>query len=64
MAQRDELFAHFGPLLFEGCLQIMFDEFNLLRARMGLPPRTKREFYEAITNHLSTLQPYDWMEGP
>lgn len=61
MNKRDEIFEKFGPLLLEGCLRILLDEINTLRAAHGLSPRTEEQFYEQITNHQSTLEPYDWM---
>lgn len=61
MAQRDELFRIFGPLLLEGFLEMILSEINLLRTNAGLPPRTKQQVYDEIMNHTSTLEPYDWM---
>ncbi len=61
MSKRDEVFVTFGPLLLEGCLRIILDEINTLRAQHGLPARTPEQFYEQITNHQSTLEPYEWM---
>lgn len=62
MAKRDEVFHHWGPLLLEAFLELIFTEVNILRTRAGLPPRTKDQVHDQITNHLSTLEPYDWMK--
>ncbi len=61
MAQRDKLMQKFGPLLLESFGRILFNELNELRARAGLPPRTWEQFFTKINNHLTTLEPYDWM---
>jgi len=61
MSKRDDVFQKFGPILLEGCLKIILDEINTLRAAHGLSPRTEVQFYEQIVNHQSTLEPYPWM---
>lgn len=61
MVQRDELMRKFGPLLIEAFAQILFNEINFLRTHAGLQPRTWQQFSDEINNHLSTLEPYDWM---
>jgi len=61
MSQRNELMHKFGPLLLEAFGRIVFEEINTLRTSVGLPPRTWEQFFAEINNHLSTLEPYDWM---
>lgn len=61
MPQRDELFRQFGPILLEALTRMMVDECNRLRSHVGMPPITKEMFMTEINNHLSTLEPYDWM---
>lgn len=61
MGLRDDLFQQFGPLLLEASLKIILDELNTLRAQHDLPPRTELQFYDQVTNHFSTLEPYEWM---
>jgi len=61
MGKRDDVFEMFGPKLLEGFLQLILDQFNLLRTRSGLPPLTKDQVFDQITNHTSELEDYDWM---
>ena len=62
MAQRDELFQKFGPILLEAIVRLAVDEANRVRNHIGMPPITKEMFYEEINNHLTSLEPYDWMQ--
>lgn len=62
MAQRDDLMCRFGPLLLEAFGRILFDELNRIRSHMGIPLLTWEQFFAEINNHLSTLEPYEWME--
>jgi len=61
MDKRSEVFQYFGPKLLEGFLELLFKENNELRTALGLPPRTKLQIYEQITNHVTSLPDYDWM---
>lgn len=63
MAQRDELFAKFGPILLEAFAIMILDEINRIRQHVGMPQLTKQQVLDEINNHTSTLEPYDWMEG-
>lgn len=65
MAQRDDLFQQFGPLLLEAFALLILDEVNRIRQHVGMPAITKQQVLDEINNHLSELEPYDWMqEGP
>lgn len=61
MATRETLFRQFGPLLIEAMFDFLLDNVNTLRVNQGMPPITKQEYIELLTNHLSELEPYDWM---
>ena len=58
---REELYQHFGPLLTETIVLIILDEINILRLQHGLPERTGQQVMNAISNKLSNLSKYDWM---
>lgn len=62
MSKRDELFQRFGPKLTEAFMILVKTEINILRAIAGLAPRTDEQIYDQITNHLSGLPDYNWME--
>ena len=65
MGQRDDLFHQFGPILFEAFMLMTLDAINALRVKAGLPAYTKQQVMNEISNHLSTLELYDWMKtGP
>lgn len=65
MAQRDDLFRKFGPLVVEGLVLITKDEINLLRDLHGLAARTNEQIMTALENKLGSLPKYDWMNaGP
>lgn len=61
MSQRDDLFRKFGPVFLEAFMIMTLDAINALRVKAGLPPYTKQQLMNEINNHLSTLEPYDWM---
>jgi len=62
MAKRDELFGKFGPRFIEAMALMVLDAINELRVKAGLPVYTKEQVMAKMENHLSTLQPYDWMK--
>lgn len=62
MAQREELFQKFGPLLIEALTMVLVDVMNEIHPGVGLPDITYEEVYAKVANHLSHLEPYDWMK--
>lgn len=62
MTKRDDLMRMFGPKLIEAMGLMVIDELNILRSKHGLSPRTPSQLYDQITNHLSDLPDYDWMQ--
>ncbi len=62
MAQRDDLMHKWGPLLLEAVVRLMVDECNRLRSKLNMPAINKEMFFDQINNHLSEVEPYDWME--
>ena len=64
MGQRDELFEQFGPLLLEAIVILHVEEANRIRSKLGMPQITKEIFFTEINNHLSEVEPYDWMTEP
>ena len=61
MAQRDETMQAFGPILLEAFVYLLLDEINVLRNEQGMPEITIEDMFTSITNHMSHLDPYDWM---
>ncbi len=61
ITKRDELFAKFGPLLTEAIVDFVLDNLNTLRQEQGMPEISKNEYLEQLSNHVSELEPYDWM---
>jgi len=62
MSERDELFRQFGPILLEAFMLMTLEAINVLRTKAGLQPYTKKQVLDEIKNHLTTLDPYDWMK--
>ena len=58
---REELYKKFGPLLLDAIVHIIKDEINLLRSQHGLSERTDEQIINAISDRLSTMTPYSWM---
>lgn len=61
MAIRDELFAKFGPLLLEAIADFLLDNINTLRKEQGKPEISKDAYLILLSNHITELEPYDWM---
>lgn len=59
---RDALFQRFGPLLIEAIVKVLVDEMNTIHPGQGLPDVTYQEVFDRVMNHLSHLEPYDWMK--
>jgi len=64
MSQRDELFQQFGPLLIEAITDFLLDNVNTLRKEQGMKKITKDEYLTLLSNHVTELEPYDWMKEP
>lgn len=65
MATREEHYRKFGSLRSEAADLVMLDFINVLRKEQGMPILTQQDFIDLVENHLSYLEPYDWMkEGP
>lgn len=62
MAKRDKLFQKFGPLLLEALVKVLVDEMNLIHPGQGLPDVTYDDVFNKVENHLSHLEPYDWLK--
>lgn len=61
MNKRSEVLQLFGPKLIEALALDILNELNILRAKHGLPPRTKLQVYDALMNQANHLPDYDWM---
>lgn len=61
MILRDEVFRKFGPLLLEAITDFLLDNVNTLRLEQGMPKITKDEYLTQLLNHVTELEPYDWM---
>ncbi|GAH38340.1 unnamed protein product, partial [marine sediment metagenome] len=55
MAQRDDLFQKFGPILFEASIVSILELVNESRRARGWPDITLRDFYDKINNHITEL---------
>lgn len=65
MTTRDQHYRKFGPLRSEAAELVMLEHINILRKEQGMKILTQQDFLDLIENHLSDLEPYDWMkEGP
>jgi hypothetical protein len=62
MALRDDLLIKFGPKLLEAFTLMLLDEINILRAQLSLSPRTAQQLLTQLSNHVTTIPDYDWMD--
>lgn len=62
MPKRDELFRQFGPLLMEAITDFLLDNVNALRQKQGMPEITKDKYLTLLSNHITELPPYEWMQ--
>lgn len=62
MTTRDETFRQFGPILLEAVVLILLEQVNVLRKEQGMREITEQDLIDSLNNHLSELEPYDWME--
>jgi len=61
MSIRDDTFRKFGPILLEACCWVLLDYQNELRKSQGMKLLTMDDVLLKLENHLSELEPYDWM---
>lgn len=61
MADRNDTYRQFGPILLEAQTLVLLEHINLLRKEQGMPYITEQDLIDSLNNHLSELQPYSWM---
>ena len=62
MAQRDAVYGTFGPQLLEATVLVLLENINELRRNQGVGELSEQDLLESVTNHLTQLGPYDWMQ--
>lgn len=63
MTLRDDFYRRFGPLQAECITDFLLDNVNELKRNQGIPEITKDEYLTLLSNHITELEPYDWMGG-
>lgn len=58
---RNDTYRKFGPILLEAQTLVLLKHINLLRKEQGMPEITEQDLIDSLNNHLSELEPYDWM---
>lgn len=61
MPDRNETYRHFGPILLESLCLVLLNHINQLRTNQGMPVITEQDIVDELNNHLTELEPYDWM---
>jgi len=61
MTQRDDTFRKFGPILFEASIMSILELVNESRRAQGWPEITLQDYYDKVNNHITELEPYNWM---
>lgn len=64
MAKRDDTYQKFGPILLESLCLVLLNQINQLRREQGMPEITEQDIIDELNNHLTELEPYDWMKEP
>lgn len=62
MTDRNDTYQKFGPILLEAVCLVILDQINALRQEQGMPTITEQDIIDNLNNHLSSLQPYGWMD--
>jgi len=62
MATAEQLYHKFGPQLIDAVARVTMDEINIVRAQVGLPPRTLQQVVNAISAKLDSIPPYPWQD--
>ncbi len=62
MGTRDDTFQKFGPILFEATIMSLLELENERRRGKGQPEVTMQDFYDKVNNHITELEPYEWMD--
>ena len=62
MPLRDDVLRKFGPKLLEAFALMILDELNILRTINGLPERTPTQLLTKISNHVTEVPDYNWMQ--
>lgn len=61
MADRNDTYRCFGPILLESLCLVLLNHINQLRNNQGMPEITEQDIIDELNNHLTELEPYDWM---
>ncbi len=61
MLTRNDTYRHIGPILLESLCLVLLEQINALRNEQGMPVITEQDIIDSLNNHLTELEPYDWM---
>ena len=61
MAERDNTYQKFGPILLESLCLVLLNHINQLRREQGMHEITEQDIIDELNNHLAELEPYAWM---
>lgn len=61
MYTRNDTYRHLGPILLESVCLVLLNHINKLRNEQGMPEITEQDIIDELNNHLTELEPYDWM---
>lgn len=59
---RETTYRKFGPILLESLCLVLLNHINQLRSNQGMPNITEQDIIDELNNHLTELQPYQWMQ--
>jgi hypothetical protein len=62
MADREQTYRNFGPMMLEAIVRLIFSEINILRQRASLEPRTVQQGLDALKNQIDQLEEYEWQK--
>ncbi|MBW1996366.1 MAG: hypothetical protein JRJ29_00235 [Deltaproteobacteria bacterium] len=62
MAIREEVYERWGPMLLEAIVRLLVNEINILRQKVGLPPRTMAQVLAAVLNEYNSLEEFDFVK--
>ena len=62
MANRNDIYKQFGPMLLEAQMLVLLEQINQLRKEHSMPEITEQDLLNSLNNRLPELELYPFLQ--